>query len=567
MAEQTSKYVESPALWTGRLPLGLVMAMISLGSSLGVMLICWNLSWPDDNPFVVITRVSGLLCLGWGIVTHAVTRRSTRFANTTFGRDMASVLQVVQTTLALLVVVLIMYVSFAATLTRIPSLPYYRYEPLMRVGIWAGGSFDLALVIVALLLAWWRTGQGMLITGVLWLGVLASLWTSLQIPDTEVRSVNGIAREVWSDWVSPFVLGSAVTLTILTLWREWLIHLHQVRAWPDRLTDLLTTAPAWPGFRHSAGIIAAMILVLGCMTIVSPLSALSGLLAGAAMLILTHRRWDENYADAGLGLISLGVISTLMFKLPPHIEAQSDYFPAIFSRAVLGLAVLTYFWHWIAIVWNQQLDQGRPWTTAGRLIRPCRRVGFIVAATGVLVSLQLAFWPILPYVDKLDNGPGRWVAGLLPCLLLLGGTTWATRKTRKPTLGWLAIFTLLSIATFIITRIPGTLPYKLFLSYWPLVAVAASGCCIFLARRCFNSTAFRPFFEPLYISGMMLLPMAAISGTSVLGSRAIPLWVDPVTFIGLACVYLLTALLAGPRKLFILAAICAAAAVGILLGL
>lgn len=559
MSDQTHNADPQPA-WTGRLPAGLVISMMAMTGSLAAMLICWNLRWPTDNHIIFIAHTAAGLCAVWGIVIHGLTALRPRFAVSPLGRDLLAVLQIVQMTFGLLAIIILFYLAVSTVFIRIPSLPFFNYARQLNVPVPAVSAIDLGLIGVALLLAWWRTGNGFTITCLLWTGVLAALWASLQIADTAVREVNGISREVWVDWVSTFVLGVAVTVAGLTCLRELLAHRRRVAAWPDRLDDLFLPPPAWPGFRYSAGIVSAMVLVLGCMMIVSPLTPISAFLTGISMLVLAHRRWDENFADAALGLITLGVLSLLMPTVHTPASSQAEHFAAIFCRAILGLAVMTAFWHWMAAVWTQQLDNGRAWTTAGRLIRPCRRVGFLLGATGVLVSLHLAFWPKLPFVDQPDNSLSRWIWGIGPNLLLIASLAGATRRTGKTTLAWLTVFAIASMVAFVANRLPGGAVFSFLLKHWPLLLAATAGLLLVLARRCWASPGTRPFFEPTYINGVLVLPMAAISGASLIGSHAIPPWMGSATFATLTVTYLLAAFVTGPRRFIVLAIVCAAAA-------
>jgi hypothetical protein len=297
------------------------------------------------------------------------------------------------------------------------------------------------------------------------------------------------------------------------------------------------------------------------MFIVSPLTPVAAFLAGISILVLAARRWNENYADAGLGLITLGVLSLFMIGAPDIRGNKAEYFAAVFSRALIGLAFMTGFWHWLTGVWHQQLDGGQTWTTAGRLIHPCRRLGFLLGAIGVLVSCQLAFWPKLPNVHITDNTLGRWIWGMLANLLLIATLIGATRRTGKSTLAWLTLTAVASTVTFIVIRSAGTFIYSGFLEYWPLLLATVSGLMAVLADKAGRSVVWHPFREPLYAMAVLVLPLIAIFGATVLASRAIPPWVAPATFGVLAGCYSLTASWPGPRRFYILTFVCAGAAV------
>jgi hypothetical protein len=560
MADQSTNQGDpSPAL-PGNLPQGLTLSMITLGCSLAGILVCWNLRWPASQPVPLIVHASAALCLAWGLLAHGIHRMRPEGTTIPAGRDLVAVLQVTQLTLGLIVAVLMFYVAVMAVLMRIPSLPFFSYHPRVQVLVWGSGVYDLALIAAAALLAWRRTANGTLMTGLFWLFLLMWLWAALQIPETNVVVREGIAYPVLNDWLSPFLVGAAMTLAGFGVLAWLLAHRRRASAWPDRLSDLVDPAAEWPGFRYSAGVAAAMLLILGCILVVSPLTPIAALLAGASVLGLATRAWDENLADTGLGLITLAVVSLLMLSIPEAQPNRASYFAAVFSRAILGLAVMTAFWNWLARVWEQQLDNGEAWTTAGRLIRPCRRVAFILGATAVLVSAHLAFWPKLPWVDTTDNTLGRWVWGLVANVILLAVLVGVARRTGRPTMAWLASFVTACIGAFAVSRSTGLL-YSMFFKYWPLMFASGAAACLVIARLTMHSHAWRAFFEPAYVLGVLVNPVVAIMGATFLASRIIPTWVDPATFGVLAGSFLLAAFLTGPRRFIVLTSVCALAAI------
>ncbi len=554
MADPTRDTHDAQPKTARRIPAGLTMAMLAAAISLALMLIGWHLRWSTDRPLAFIVHASALLCLAWGLVAHFICRGASSLRIDSPRHDAVSVLAVVQLVFGLIVAVIMTFIGLLAIFARL-------YQPLqVKVDIWPGGTLDLAVLAIAVLLAWWRTGHGALMTSLMWLMLLMALWSALKIPAYLIRELHGIPHNVPSDWISPLALGAAFVVAAFTALRGSVEHLRRVHAWPDHLEDLLTPAPAWPGFGYSAGIIAAIVLVLGCIAVVSPLTPLAALLAGASMLTLATRRWNENFADAGLGLMTLGVVSLLMLGTADSSVSRADYYAAVFSRALLGLALMTAFWHWQAAVWNQQLDNHVPWTTAGRLIRPCHRVGFLMGTTGVLVSVHLSFWPKLPYVYTSDNTLSRWLWGLLGNLVLIAALTRSARRTAKPTLAWLAIFAMVSTLTFILVRVDGTVLYSGFFEYWPLLLAAIAGLLLWAARGAHRSTPWKPFFEPTFVLGTLIVPVAAIAGAALTPSHSIPQWVEPATFAMLAVVYLLAAWLTGPRRFLILTFVCIGAA-------
>ncbi len=551
MAENIQPGNDNPRSVAQRLPLGLTLAMGTLAISLGAMVVLWNLRWPTSNPLELVVHASAALCLGWGLIAQAMCRAKP--PTNSAQHDMLSVLNVTQLTLGLCMTVVMLYLAMLEVFARM-------YQPHLQVAVWPTGMIDVSVVAVAVLLGWWRTRNGTLMTSLMWLLVLMSLWSALQNPAYVVREAYGIPHEVRVDWVSPFTLGAAFVVAAFTALSGMLADSVRKAAWPDRLEDLLKPPPRWPGFGHSAGILAAAVLVLSCIMLVSPLTPIAAMLAGASMLVLAARRWNEDFADAGLGLITVGVVSLLMIGLPSG-ATRADYYADVFGRTLLGLALMTGLWHWLAGVWEQQLDSGRPWTTAGRLIRPCHRVGFLLGTAGVLISMHLAFWPKLPYVYNPDNSLVRWIWGLAGDGVLILALAGAARRTGKPTLAWLCVFAMASTLAFVIIRSSGSTFYAGFMRYWPLILAGASAAFLLGAHYAARSARHKSFLEPLYLIGILIGPVAAITGGSFLASWSMPMWVLPATFAVLAGVYLIAGFLTGPRRLAVLTFVCMAAAV------
>ncbi|MBI4580806.1 MAG: hypothetical protein HY718_13950, partial [Planctomycetes bacterium] len=123
--------------------------MVTIGCSLGLMVVVWNVGRPTANPLAFIAHASAVLCVAWGILAHVLCRRKPRLAASPYGHDLIAVLQVTQLVLGLAASVVMFYVATTAVLTRIPSLPFFAYEARLRVEVWPTGLLDVALVAVA----------------------------------------------------------------------------------------------------------------------------------------------------------------------------------------------------------------------------------------------------------------------------------------------------------------------------------------------------------------------------------------------------------------------------------
>ncbi len=529
--------------------------MLVAALSLSTIVIQHQALWAHSPPAEALVHACAASCLLWGLCNLALQRLIPALKRYPIGRDMTAVLGVAALATGLVVTITMAFVAAVETLCRTSAFSYGR---TLRAHIWAGGLIDLAAVGAAVAIHRWLYRSGALVTVLFWLCTFAGLWASLLLaPLREVRTAAGIAQGVYSRaWLGAFMLWAAGVTAGFTIIQGRLEHRRRVAAWPDRLDQLTTYLPSWPGFRHSAGLMGIVVMILGCVLVTLPWSAPGAVAGGAAMLALCHRRWGESLADIGLGLITLAVVSLTMIGLPDRHADISVYFPAVFSRIVGGLAVMVWFWHWVAQVWEDQLDGQTAWTTAGRLIPVSRRVGFLAGVTGVLVMTQLAVWPLLPYVDTRENAPERWVWGLAAGLILYLALSWAARRTGKATLAWLAVLSAGCLALFILARAVGVQPRDRLVAHWPLAAAGTSLAASCLSGAVLRSRTRRAFFEPLLVTGILIGPVLAVIGTAIGDPMRTPPWQAPAAYALLAVNYLVAGLLAGPVTLGTVSVVC-----------
>ena len=587
---------------------GLIPSIVIAAVSLGVLAGVWRLTWPAAQGGILPAHGLAGLCLTWSLLGWALTRRAQKHSSilesspaaqvpqvvpnsppaqpfpagdiqsksvtdlpgsdqedgqlvpSPVSQDWIAVLRIAAVTLGLALVIPMLYQAVAATILRLLGMFEMVFGYGLGVGpkpgfyIWPGGAADLALLASAILLGRAQSGDRRLITVLFWLVVFAGLWVTLQVPPFHVEATEeGVTRAVATRWSAVFMVWSAAGIGLFTLAGGYIEHRRRLLAWPHELWKLTSPLPAWPGFRYSAGMVAVVVLVLGCVHVTIWWTAPAAFIAGASMLALAKRRWEENLADVGLALITLGVVSLVTAWRP-------DSFPEIFNRVLIGLGIMIAFWHWLADVWTQQLDQGQAWTTSGRLIRTARRVGFLLAATAVLVSINLAAWPLLPHADA-DHSTWRWMLGLLGHALLLVALVFATLRTDKQTLGWMTLLALVSTIVFVMTRIRGT-PFALWwAAHWPVTLTGRAAAALVLADLIRRTQRWMPYWEALYLSGVLVLPTIAICGVVLVEQLLLPRWMPAATFSGLAGVYFLAAFLPGARGEASAGAICAAVGV------
>ncbi len=535
-----------------RLPAGLTYSALVAALSLGCLTLLGGLGTRGGRGPEPLAHTASALCLLWSVLAYGIGRWSNGQMRSR--EDLLSVLQIGSLVMGLLAVIVLL---FAATIEVFIRTVYFDYELPQSVVIWRTGVLDLALITLGAVLHWRRTGHGNLLTAAFWLVVLAGLWAAFNIPAARHVGVAGAGYQLPSVWGSVFVLAAALAIGGFTLVQGILADRRRCAAWPNSLSDLVTPLPAWPGFDLSVGIVGAVILMVGCAHVVLPWTAGGSFVAGASLLALAHWRWNENLADEGLALITLGVVSLCMVGFDRAIWPN---LASILNRAVVGLAVMAWFWPWLARVWTQQLDNGRAWTTAGRLIRTLRRVGFLTACTGVLLSLQLMLWPTYHWVLDPDMSRGRWIGAFAANGLLLLAILSAMRGTRRTTLGWLALLTAGSMIGFCLVRAPGSLMAAWIVLHWPVALAGGAGLCLLVAWGISRSPTWKALQESLVYTGVLVAPMAAIAGVTLSDAAIlghVPLWVPAGTFGVLAGVYAIAALHPGPSTFLTVTVLCA----------
>ncbi len=522
------------------------MAWPVLLLSVGGLLLGWCL---DRVPGMV--HAAAALSLSWGVLM-AVRRPAAGD-----GRDDGSPgLRLGLLLCGLVAGVVLLYGAVTALLMR---TLFFEFKAAWRYEVIPHGLLDLAALGAAVLLAWRSQRDDRLVTVLMWLLAFAGLWLAmLSPPMTHDRSgAVGTAPAGAMPWPSVLMLILAGTLTGFTCLEGLRIQRRRVRAWPNHLINLTSPPRSWRGFRYSAGIIGVLVLVLACVLIGFPRTTWGAVPAGLSLLILASRRWNENLADAGLALITIGVVAFFIQLAPPSGRAPT--YAEHFCRAMVGLTVMAFIWHWLAGVWVQQLDNRKAWTTTGRMIRTAQRVGYLVAATAVLIGFQLALWPRSEYVTETDDSLARWIWGLGGYTLLVLMLTFASVRTGKATLGYLVLFTLLAMATFVGVRAPAGPELQWWRYHWPavlpvigLVSVVLSA----LSRKTRHGAAFT---EPLLIGGVLLIPMSALAGVAFGDPSGLNIAPGAIaaTFYLLSAVYLLAAFVPGPRTFLMLSAILA----------
>ncbi len=121
-------------------------------------------------------------------------------------------------------------------------------------------------------------------------------------------------------------------------------------------------------------------------------------LAALAVLSVGHLWRSNAVGEVGLALTAETTAVVPVAWLPAHPVTP-----------LLGIALAGAYMLWLARFWQQQLADGRPWTTAGRLIPAARRWAYVATAGAVVLAAWPTAWPA---------PGGAWVIGFTLVVLL-----------------------------------------------------------------------------------------------------------------------------------------------------
>lgn len=252
------------------------------------------------------------------------------------------------------------------------------------------------------------------------------------------------------------------------------------RLWRDRkrralLTsdplELLEPIARWPGVRGACGAVGLALIFLVCHQLVvlpdtqpggyrvaAVARSIAAVMCAGAILAQVGRQWSVNLADIALGLLTLAVCTLATVFVPEQPRELAPRYPLIFNAIVFALGLMTWFWSWLAEVWQQQLDTRAAdgcepaWTTAGRLVAVNRRFSLVTAVAGLVVAAMMSVWPALRTVSADDDSLGRMSAGVAGYLLLLLAVRRCARWTRRAAFNILSLLVLLSMLAFVAIR-------------------------------------------------------------------------------------------------------------------
>lgn len=217
-----------------------------------------------------------------------------------------------------------------------------------------------------------------------------------------VRAILGIAA-LDASWLTRAAGPAILTVAFLELFLRWRARR---KAWFDEPERLLQQRGVPGGY---FALVWGLALLSGANAL-RPVPDLTDVLwtslGAIGLLTFGHLGRSPATGEAGLALAAAALAAFVVcFGFAPALPA--------------GIALAGLWMMWLARFWNQQLRDGTPWTTAGRLIPAARKVG---AAAAYAFALVLWISPGLA---------GFWrTAALILGLALLAALATAARRER-----------------------------------------------------------------------------------------------------------------------------------------
>jgi hypothetical protein len=536
--------------WHRRLPKGLGTSLFVCATTVGTAMAAYRHAWPqlhlvpETQARHLAALLAGIFAALWsffGWLAARGRRQSTRTPTssaTFFAWSLVS---------GIAAIVMIAYMLAFATWPRILN------PPLPADGVTAVGMWVLLFAILATL--FWTSASPRPQQPVMLLALAALLvwWTGLMIP-SGVGAYPSTARPIvsfqpmWWTWLFHIQCGFAALLVGAAVLQEWHYRARRRRAWPDRLDDLLEPYSRWNAYIQAEATIAAGVLVIGVFQIVRPFPIgwqlnLANFIvctaAGATCMFMTYRRWSGNTAGLGIALVTLSVVALACLITMSFTSAVEYAFrvPTLDNAVLCAMALMILHWNWLAGVWDQQLLNGVPWTTTGRMIPHTRRAVLLITALAALVAFHMALWPMQVASNVVDNSTGRQVAGIGVILALAVIAGWRARKTDSPSDALFSVAFIIAAVAFFFIRMPASAMRGWLIQYEPLVL---SSLClpILLAAEGLHDTKWRGYSTPLWLLALLILPLRTL--IRLLEPQRLPAeWIQPSTLALLGAVYLL----------------------------
>lgn len=406
-----------------------------------------------------------------------------------------------------------------------------------------------------------------------WLVVLSLLvwWTSLMIPSASLSNEIPIVGRLplqpgWWTWTFQMQAGLSLVIVLAAMVQELRYRARRRNAWPDRLDDLTRPYSTWPGYTQTEAVLAGMVLLLGAYQLVRAgrggwqlpvANGTAAAMAGIACLFMTYRRWSANTAGLGMALVTLASVAGACALAVPFCSADPSFeyaerMPTLYTAILLALWVMMGLWHWLSRVWEQQLLDGQPWTTAGWMIPYAVRTAEFLAVIGVLVAFRMTLWPTLGISPNEDDSLARILVGGLAILLPGIQHMREGRRRNSTVLATFGVAFLLAAVLFVFIRLPAS-SQGWVVQYDAVVFSAAAVPVLIVAERLLN-TPWRAFSPPLWFCALLIFPLAAMR--ELLSAQRLPAaWVQPAALAILGLLYCLAGTREHRRAFLVLGAV------------
>lgn len=354
-------------------------------------------------------------------------------------------------------VVLMMRMIYAA----VDLMNGYPLRGTPHYGFGSAGLWSIGCLFAACAIAFLSTGDRRLGICQLWSAAMMASWACLLVPVLRSTPTGGYQRTG-----STVILLSALAV-LLALAVKITGSVQRRRGWvtPAGTGDSATAARPWPGLCLSAALISLVVILLVCYHLTVPIAVgpggfrltvliatTSAGLAAFACFVLLGREWSAHVAAAAMGLTSLALCGLPTMAVPSYPATLAEHYPLVFNAMIVGFAVATGSWTYLASVWERQLEGGQVRTTTVRLIPHARRFAFYSAALALVVGAVMAIWPRLPAIAATDDTYGRVAAGLSANLFLLLVMLWCSRRLHRLTFHILSVLAVLLTAGFLLAR-------------------------------------------------------------------------------------------------------------------
>lgn len=500
--------VAAPARWCPP-PIAHTVGIVL--ASAGVGLLTARTFHAQLHPLAILSHAAALLTLAWATLAAALRRTAIRTDPPAPATPASPerLLWIAAACFGLTTAATLFGSLWAATMERISGLWMLTipHAPLSPTGL-----FDLFTLVVVLCIALVALRDTRLFAALYATLALAGWYATLMLPAWRFlhhpdQLVVQPVPTAWAVFLALYLTALGAAFLAIRGWAEfrWL----RPQAAED-LWHLTVPMPPWPGLRECIAVTAAAVFVITCMHLRHPGSAVAAMAMAIQCFWLAHRRWSENLANAGLALSSLSIAATTTALVPLPEAELAQQFPALFAGLLIGIALMTWLWHWLAGVWAQQLLDGQPWTTTGRLVAPAKRFGFVLGVVGTAIGAQLAVWPTIPWAYVAPHLATARFLGTAALLLFIAALADSARRTRKTTLGWLTLINVAILALYWAVRLEPGPPRAFLAAHGP--ALAGLLCTLAaLTLPLAPPPSWRALLQPLHITTVVaLVPAAAL---------------------------------------------------------